>query len=368
MTEEQPYPPQTSKFPELGFLGFKGSVSDTRSCLEEIQYAEQLGIGNVTVSERIDYREASALCGAVAAVTEKMHITTSATNANTRHPMILAGMCSTLSRLSLGRFALGLGKGSPDMWKNWGLEPVNFAREREYLDVLRRQLRGELIENYSGLIGDYPRLNLIGDHVQENVPMLFVGYGPKSLKNAGTLYDGVLMHTFMSPEAVSRAAGLVREGEQEAGRKSGSTKVWTMLATLCNISEERYLKDVVARLATYLQFPGYAEGLAKINGWDVEEIKRIRQHPAFTAVEGVIDIVATMKQLETIEKIIPQEWRSAAVGTPAECARRWVEEFEAGAHGITIHAASPVEFEPILAEYEKIRPAELFTGRTNSYA
>jgi len=83
------------------------------------------------------------------------------------------------------------------------------------------------------------------------------------------------------------------------------------------------------------------------------------------AVDGLIDSVATLKQLEAIDKALPQEWRSAAIGTPAECAQRWVEEFEAGADGVIIHASSPEEFEPVLAAYEKIRPAHLFEGRTN---
>ena len=54
------------------------------------------------------------------------------------------------------------------------------------------------------------------------------------------------------------------------------------------------------------------------------------------------------------------------VGTPKEYAERWLEGFEVGgADGIIVHASSPEEFEPVLAEYEKIRPSDLFAGRTN---
>ena len=61
------------------------------------------------ISERADYKEISALCGAVAAVTEKrIRMGTSGTNLNTRHPVITAPMGSTLNSLSEGRFALGL--------------------------------------------------------------------------------------------------------------------------------------------------------------------------------------------------------------------------------------------------------------------
>ena len=84
-----------------------------------------------------------------------------------------------------------------------------------------------------------------------------------------------------------------------------------------------------------------------------------------TAVEGAIDAVASFEQMAEIDKVLPQEWRSAGVGSPRECAERWLEDFEAGANGIIIHASTPEEFEPVLAEYEKIRPSHLFEGRTN---
>ena len=363
--EDQNYPTYTSKFPELGFYGFPGSVSDTRGGLEQIKYAEQLGIGNVMLSERHDFKELGTLCGAVAAVTENMYIGTSATNANTRHPVLMGALCASINRISRGRFALGLGKGNAPLMKAWGLKPLNFEREREYYDLLKALLRGETITNYSGSIGDFPQLALIGDYVNEDVPFLFVGYGPKSLTNAGKIYEGAHLHTFMSPEAVTRAVNCIREGEREAGKPEGKAKVWTVLATLCNPSEEKYLRYITARLASYMQIPGYGEGLAKINGWDEEEHQRFMNHPAVTSVGGFIDTIASLDQLAAIDKEMPAEWRSAAIGTPKECAERWLQEFEAGADGIIIHASTPEEFEPVLQEYEKIRPSHLFEGRTN---
>jgi len=269
-----------------------------------------------------------------------------------------------MNRISRGRFALGLGKGNAHMMKRWGLKPVTFEHEREYCDVIKRLLSGEPVKDYSGKIGDFPELGY-ADYVREDVPILFVGFGPMSLKHAGTIYDGAHLHTFMSPEAVARAVGCIRDGERDAGKEVGRAKVWTVLATLCNPTEQKYLEYITARLATYLQVPGYGDGLAKINGWDLEELKRFRQQPAVTAVGGWIDAVASFKQFAAIDKVLPQEWRSAAIGTPEECAKRWLQEFEAGADGIIIHTCTPEEFEPVLAEYEKMRPSHLFQNRTN---
>ena len=62
----------TSKFPELGFYGLPGHTRTPRDLLPQVIDAERLGIGNVMISERADYKEISAVCGACAAVTESM--------------------------------------------------------------------------------------------------------------------------------------------------------------------------------------------------------------------------------------------------------------------------------------------------------
>ena len=120
-----------------------------------------------------------------------------------------------------------------------------------------------------------------------------MGFGPKSLVNAGRLYDGVHLHTFMGETALANAVAQVRQGEEEAGRTPGQVKVWSVFATVCDASEEAYLKRIVARLATYLQIPGYGDALVAVNGWDPEVLARFRGSSEVRAVGGLIDSVAT---------------------------------------------------------------------------
>ena len=361
------FPQYTSKFPELGFYGLPGHTRTPADVIGQAQDAEALGIGNIMISERADYKEISAICGAVAATTREIFIGTSATNLNKRHPTVTASICSTLNRLSEGRFALGLAKGVAGHWHMAGLQHPTYEREREFLDVLRRLLKGETITNYDGALGKFGRLSNAA-YLDDNVPVLYVGFGPRSLTHAGEIYDGTHLHTFMSDAALSDAVAAVRRGEEKAGRPAGTVKNWSVLATACDVSDMVYLKYIVARLATYLQIPNYGDMLVKINGWDAEQLAAFRSHDAVTSVGGLIDSVATPGQLEKIAAIIPDEWRPAAVGTARECAERWVDQFNAGADGIIIHASTPEEFAPVLAEYEKIRPAERFAQRTNQPA
>lgn len=353
----------TSKFPELGFYGLPGHTRTPADVLKQVQDAEALGIGNVMISERADYKEISAICGACAAVTENIFIGTSGTNLNTRHPVITASMGSTLDALSNGRFALGLAKGVKQRWQAMGLEFPTFAHEEAFIDLMRRLWRGETVTQYESILGSYRALS-VAPYINADIPILYVGFGFKSLHNAGRIYDGAHLHTFMSDQALRDAVGHFRAGEAEVG-KPGDGKLWSVLATGCDLAEEKYLKLIVARLATYLQFPNYGEALVRVNGWDMDILKSFRAHPDVKNVGGAIDSVASLDQIARIDKLIPQEWRPAAVGDARTCAQRWVDQFSAGADGIIIHASTPEEFEPVLREYEKIRPNELFENRTN---
>ena len=354
----------TSKFPELGFYGLPGHTRTPRDVLKQVQDAEALGIGNVMISERSDYKEIASICGACAAVTENLFIGTSGTNLNTRHPVVTASMGSTLHSLSNGRFALGLAKGFNLRWKAWGVPHPTFAREAEFIDLMRRLWRGETIPGHDGELGKYGPLSL-APYIDADIPILYVGFGPNSLRHAGRVYDGAHLHTFMSDQALSNAVEQFREGEAAAGKEVGRGKLWSVLATACDVSEETYLKFIIARLATYLQIPGYGDMLVEINGWDPDVLQTFRTHDAVTSVGGAIDSVATPAQVAEVAKLIPEEWKPAAVGDAKTCAQRWVDQFNAGADGIIIHASTPEEFAPVLTEYEKIRPNHLFEGRSN---
>ena len=96
---------------ELGFYGLAGHSDTPRDLVGEVTRAEELGLGSVFLSERFNFKEAATLSGAAGALTERLGISTGATNHNTRHPMITATFGSTMHRLTEGRFALGLGRG-----------------------------------------------------------------------------------------------------------------------------------------------------------------------------------------------------------------------------------------------------------------
>jgi probable F420-dependent oxidoreductase len=342
------------EFPELSCYLLPGHTETPADAIEQARQAEAAGLGRVWLSERYDVKDAGVICSAALAVTEKIHVATAATNLHTRHPMVLATMCSSLHHLSGGRFELGLARGVEIRNQLMGLEGVSNKQMVDGLDILRTLWKGEKVMGYDGPMGNLPYLSM-GDWLDADIPIHFVGFGPKALRFAGAHFDGVHLHTFITNEGLRRAKALVQEGAADTGRDPDAIEVHSVFATALNPTREDFLKKFIARMATYMQAPGYVEMLIALNEWDPEVLAAVRASEVFRSVPGGIDSVATLEQLEEISELIPADWLPAASGTAEECARAWKGQFDNGADGIVIHGSTPEEFAPILDAYRALR-------------
>jgi probable F420-dependent oxidoreductase len=344
---------------ELGFYGLAGHSNTPRDLVAEVTDAERLGLGSVFLSERFNFKEAATLSGAAGALTERLGVATGATNHNTRHPMITATFGSTMHRLSEGRFALGLGRGFDPLFQVMGLPTITMAQMEDMAGLLRRLWHGEMIFGHDGPAGKFPYLGL-DPSFDEDIPIMLVAIGEKTLEFAGKVMDGVILHTFFSDETLERAVAAVRRGAEQAGKDPASVRVWSVLATVGDhIDEDLRLKKLVGRLATYLQ--GYGDVLVKTNRWDPEVLARFRADERVTSVGGAIDAIATPDQLRSIAELLPEEWLAAsATGSPEQCSARVLDQFDAGADGVILHGATPTELEPVLEAYRTVRPAGRF--------
>jgi 5,10-methylenetetrahydromethanopterin reductase len=82
--------------PKLGFYTLAGHANSSRELVDEVRLGEAMGFGSVFISERFDKKEAAVLSGAAGAVSDRITIVTAATNQNTRHLMITAGLARTM--------------------------------------------------------------------------------------------------------------------------------------------------------------------------------------------------------------------------------------------------------------------------------
>lgn len=338
------------RFPELGFYTLGGHVTSPRVMLDELALAEEMGLGNAFISERLNVKEACALSGAAGAVTSSIDITTAATNINTRHPAVSAGFATTMHRLTGGRFVFGIGRGLRPQIAAWGLSQTTTAEMEEFATLMRRLWRGEAVADYDGPLGKFPKLAL-DPTFDEDIRLATTAFGPQTLALAGRAFDLVVLHTFFSDETVTRIVNSIRKSAEEAGRDPAAVKIWSCYATIPDaIGEELVTKKTVGRLATYLQV--YGDLLVSTNNWDPKLLEQFRASDIVNELNGWADAVATPEQLERLREVLPTEWLAcAASGTPEECARLVAHQLDLGADGVIMHGSTPSELQPVVRAY-----------------
>jgi probable F420-dependent oxidoreductase len=352
------------RFPELGFYTLPGRVADPRPMLKEVRDAEALGLGSVWISERQDVKEAAVLSGAAGAVTTELAIAVGVTNPNTRHPMLTAAIGSTASALTGGRFALGLGRGFDLRSDMWGVPRVTGRMLEDTAGLLRRLWAGEKVLGHDGPAGKFAYLS--ADYACDPPPpLVLAALGPKTQVLAGRAFDAVLLHSHWTDRAVAECVARVRRGAEQASRDPARVQVWSCLVTACDVAEPVLLRHVVRRMTTYMQIPGYGELIVDANGWDRAVLERLRAHPV---LEGRFADATefTDDELRRLRDVYPPEWiaTSNALGSAADGARRLLDQFDAGAAGVIIHASAPHEMRTLLDAYAAIRPAARFRDRS----
>lgn len=193
------------------------------------QLAEEAGFDAVLVSEHfhpwVDDVSASgfayATIAAMAQATERIEFITGVTTPLFRfHPAIVAQAAATLSRLSNGRFQLGVGTG-----ENINEGPLGYhfpkyaeraARMREALEIMRRLLDGEKL-TFDGEYYKTDRAKLYSPPLSR-VPLWMAAGGPKSSALAAELADGIITSVKDPAVTFERVIDPARSAAKDAGR------------------------------------------------------------------------------------------------------------------------------------------------------
>ena len=346
-------------FPELGIYTLPGRVNDPQRTLDEVPMAESLGIGSIWPAERYDFKNAEVLCGAAAAITKEIKIATGLINYPTHHPMELVSFGATMSQLSASRFAMGFARGFDALYDIYGTRRANLQGLEEIAEMLRVLWSGEAFTGENA-VGRFPYLRM-NEPPPEPPPLVLGAIGPKTLALAGRSYDGVLLHPFLTDEAISESARIVRASAAAAGRESRACRVWSTLVCAADQDEDETTAIGPARLLTYAHMKEYGELLCRANDWDASTLERVRTHPLF---EGGRSADQDFTRYETAEvtSLFPNHWmvESAALGSADHCAKRLNDQFDAGADGVLLHGSVPKQVAGLLDAYRKIRKAADF--------
>lgn len=144
----------------------------------------------------------------IATNTERVRIGPCVTNPATRDITVTASALATLNQISGGRMVMGIGRGDSAR-RVIGKPPVTV----EHLEQACRQIR-DLAE---GREIEYDGAPLQLKWASGTLPVWVAAYGPKALRAAGRVADGLIMQ-LADPYIIEWSLRYVREGAEEAGR------------------------------------------------------------------------------------------------------------------------------------------------------
>ena len=152
----------------------------------------------------------------MAANTKHMHLGTCVTNPAVRDVSVAASLFATLNLISGGRMELGIGRGDSSR-RVLGKKPATLENLEQFVHTFRELNAGRSVQ-LDGVSTRFP-------WTHAEVPRVWVaGYGPKALRTAGRIGDGVILQ-FADPDLIEWCVGFVREGAREAGRDPGKIEV-----------------------------------------------------------------------------------------------------------------------------------------------
>jgi probable F420-dependent oxidoreductase len=179
--------------------------------------AESAGFGYGWIFDsHVIWMEPFPLLTLMAANTKKMRLGTCVTNPAVRDVTVASSLFATLNVASHGRMQMGIGRGDSSR-RVLGKKPTTLENLEEFVKVFRELNASRTIE-HEGVKARFPWANA-------GVPPVWVaGYGPKALRTAGRIADGVILQ-FADPDLIAWCLGFVREGAKEAGRDPDKIEV-----------------------------------------------------------------------------------------------------------------------------------------------
>jgi 5,10-methylenetetrahydromethanopterin reductase len=316
----------------------KFGLSVSNELSEEIirtaKVADELLFDNLWVADHSQYDVFSSMTY-LASKTKRIILGSGVTSPYTRHPVIVAGGIATVNEISGGRAVLGLGAGGRRAIGHQLFTPrKQLLYTREAMEVIKSVLAGDTV-SYKGKTVE---VKSYLTHIQKkNVPIYLAAAGPKMLRLAGELADGVIINGLGAwPSAMKGFLKHVEEGTKRAGRdlKELDVVCWTRIAMA---EEPESLKEMLR--------PAIGLNIAVQPIEALKEKYGIEENVALEIQEKFEEIIlkwdplrAPKAQAKAIEELVPDYMlkRYALYGTPSEVVERIKDLNDAGVTQIAL--------------------------------
>lgn len=293
-----------------------------REVVQWAKTAESAGFELLGISDSQSIcRDVYITLGLCAANTERIRLGPRVITPITRHPAVAASAAATLEDLAPGRTLLGIGSGDSAAY-NVGHRAASLAELADYALAIRSLLTEGSVE-YRG-----KRARFTWARVR--VPIYLAASGPKTLRLAGAIADGVVIRTGLLPEIVRDSIAQVRAGAVEAGRDPDAIDCWWWP----DVNIAAGYREAVDEIKMSLAMAGNHLTRFTTEGKHIppELLPKIRtlgeryafeDHSLPSGGNG-----ALIDELGLVDYLAD---RFAVVGTPADCVRKLERAIEAGA-------------------------------------
>ncbi|MGH7356252.1 MAG: LLM class flavin-dependent oxidoreductase [Candidatus Rokuibacteriota bacterium] len=314
------------RVPRFGLNRFDSRSVDLFAA--DVRRAEALGWdAALQPDSQLRRRDTYVLLAAAARATTLITLGPLLANPINRHPTVTASSIATIDELAPGRTLLGWGVGDTAV-RLAGLRPARVRELEAGTRLMRALLDGEVVEVGAERPARLPH--------HRPVPIWIAAGGPKTLRMAGGVADGVFIRVGTHPANIGAAVDSIRAGAKDAGRGPATIRLGAVFHTVLVDEPARALTMAKSMAAGYYEYsPALFEPpRCAWTGPDPETLKRERG--VWPDFHHALDLEASGRVVDFLPASAADAF--SLRGGPAEVADRLIE----------VLRSAPAEFEYVV--------------------
>jgi 5,10-methylenetetrahydromethanopterin reductase len=210
-------------------FGISLVCDDTSAFPDWVRTVERCGFDRIGLTDSPALYPETYVTGVLCAQnTTRLQFGPRVTNPITRHPIVTARGIVSLAELAPGRVLLGMGTGDSAA-HSAGKRRATLREVELYIAAVRGLIRDGRAE--------YEGETLTFDPSETDIPIYMAASGPKALRKAAAIADGIIVGTGVTSEAIQAALDHIRAGAAEAGRDWRDLDLWWLSG--CRVEEDR---------------------------------------------------------------------------------------------------------------------------------
>ncbi|MGH7393488.1 MAG: LLM class flavin-dependent oxidoreductase [Candidatus Rokuibacteriota bacterium] len=321
--------------PSFGLNRFDARSVDAFAA--DVRRAETLGWDAAFQPDsQLRRRDTYVLLAAAARATERITLGVLIANPVNRHPSVTASSIATVDELAPGRTLLGWGAGDTAV-RLAGLRPARVKELEAGTRLMRALLDGEAVAVGAARPARLPH--------HRPVPIWIAAGGPRTLRMAGAVADGVFIRVGTHPANIATAVDAIRAGAADAGRDPSTVRLGAVFHTVLVDDPARALTMGKSMAAGYYEYSPMLfdpPGL-RWTGTDPETLKH--RHDVWPDFHHAPDPEASGRVVDFLPPAAADAF--CLRGGPGEVAGRLVEALRSSPAGFDHVVLQPIPNPPV---------------------